>query len=281
MVSKTLMRRLDAGTRHRSNRPPASSSKAPSALTGEIGAAGPLPAGTPVGKEGWVSVVVCSVMVIAAPGPVVKMPAVEVVVGLVGVVSRERVLGVVFSFGGRVTVRLVLVRVGGCTGMLLGLVFSFGGGVTGRLVLVRVLVPGVPVGPEPGAVEVPVGPPAVLVAGVLLLLVVGAMSQDGALMVLLSKVTAAVCANRRPVTVAPVCAVTDARASTVPTKVELVPRVAELPTCQKTLQEACEVVNLTTLREPVIRVLEAWKMNTAFGFVRLSNVTVPVRLRFP
>ncbi len=240
------MRRLDAGTRHRSNRPPASSSMAPSALTGEIGAAGPLPAGTPVGKEGWVSVVVSSVMVIAAPGPVVKMPAVEVVVGPVGVVSRARVLGVVFSFGGRGTVRLALVRVGGCTGMLLGVVFSFGGrgtvrlvlvrvgGCTGMLlglvfsfgggvlvlVLVRVLVPGVPVGPEPGAVEVPVGPPAVLVAGVLLLLVPGAMSQDGALMVLLSKVTAAVCANRRPVTVAPVCAVTDARASTVPTKVE-------------------------------------------------------------
>ncbi len=248
MVSKTLMRRLDAGTRHRSNRPPASSSKAPSALTGEIGAAGPLPAGTPVGKEGWVSVVVCSVMVIAAPGPVVKMPAVEVVVGPVGVVSRARVLGVVFSFGGRGTVRLALVRVGGCTGMLLGLVFSFGGrgtvrlalvrvggctgmllglvfsfggGVTGRLVLVRVLVPGVPVGPEPGAVEVPVGPPAVLVAGVLLLLLLPeGWAQSGVLMVLLSRVTAAVCASRRPVTVAPVCAVTDARASTVPTKVE-------------------------------------------------------------
>ena len=247
-------------------------------MTGEIGAAGPLPAGTPVGNEGWVSVVVCSVM-IPAPGPVVVVPAVEVVVGLVGVVSRERVLGVVFSFGGRGTVRLVLVRAGGCTGMALGLVFSFGGAVDVRLVLV--LVPGVPVGPEPGAVEVPVGPPAVLVAGVLLLLVVGAMSQDGALMVLLSRVTAAVEASRRPVTVAPVCAVTEARASTVPTKVELVPRVAELPTCQKTLQEACGVVNLTTLREPVIRVLEAWKMNTAFGFVRLSSVSVPVRLRFP
>ncbi len=230
--------------------------------------------------------------------------------GAGGVVSRERVLGVVFSFGGRVTVRLVLVRrvggctgmllglvfsfggrgtvrlalvrVGGCTGMLLGLVFSFGGRGTVRLVLVRVLVPGVPVGPEPGAVEVLVGPPAVLVAGVLLLLLLPeGWAQSGVLMVLLSRVTAAVCASRRPVTVAPVCAVTEARASTVPTKVEWVPRVAELPTCQKTLQDACEVVNLTTLPEPVIKVLEAWKMNTASGAVELSSVTVPVRLRFP
>ena len=279
------MRRLDAGTRHRSNRPPASSSMAPSALTGEIGAAGPLPAGTPVGKEGWVSVVVCSVMVIAAPGPVVKMPAVEVVVGLVGVVNREAVLGVVLPLAGGVVVEVPAVEVVvGLVGVVnreavLGVVLPLAGGV---VVEVR-LVPGVVmiVGPEPGAVEVPVGLPEVLVGEGLLLLVVGAMSQDGALMVLLSRVTAAVEASRRPVTVAPVCAVTEARASTVPTKVELVPRVAELPTCQKTLQEAWEVVNLTTLREPVIRVLEAWKMNTAFGFVRLSSVSVPVRLRFP
>ncbi len=275
------MRRLDAGTRHRSNRPPASSSRAPSALTGEIGAAGPLPAGTPVGKEGWVSVVVCSVMVIAAPGPVVKTPAVEVVVGPVGVVNREAVLGVVLPLAGGVVVEVPAVGLVGVVSRdrVLGVVLPLAGGV---VVVVR-LVPGVVmiVGPEPGAVEVPVGLPEVLVGEGLLLLVVGAMSQDGALMVLLSRVTAAVEASRRPVTVAPVCAVTEARARTVPTKVELVPRVAELPTCQKTLQEACEVVNLTTLREPVIRVLEAWKMNTAFGFVRLSSVSVPVRLRFP
>jgi len=60
-----------------------------------------------------------------------------------------------------------------------------------------------------------------------------------------------------------------------------VPRVAELPTCQKTLQDACGAVNLTTLPELVIRVLEAWKMNTASGLVELSSVTVPVKLRFP
>ena len=57
--------------------------------------------------------------------------------------------------------------------------------------------------------------------------------------------------------------------------------MAELPTCQKTLQDACGAVNLTTLPELVIRVLEAWKMNTASGAVELSSVTVPVRLRFP
>lgn len=67
----------------------------------------------------------------------------------------------------------------------------------------------------------------------------------------------------------------------MPTNLELVPRVADDATCQKTLHEVCEVVNLTTLLEAVIRVLEAWKMKTASGFVLLSRVTVPVKLRLP
>lgn len=49
-----------------------------------------------------------------------------------------------------------------------------------------------------------------------------------------SMVTAPLRANTRPSTVAPVLRVIDVSAKIFPTKVVLVPRVAELPTCQKT-----------------------------------------------
>ena len=147
---------------------------------------------------------------------------------------------------------------------------------------IEVLVPGpvlTPVGPVTVAVEVPVAPVDVPEGGVLEL--DGGAAQAGAVITLVSNVTAPVLASSRPVTVAPVCAVTDCLARTVPTNVELVPRVADDATCQKTLHEACWVVNVTTLLEAVIRVLEAWKMKTASGSVLLSRVTVPERLRLP
>ncbi len=50
--------------------------------------------------------------------------------------------------------------------------------------------------------------------------------------VLEARVTAALRASSRPCTEAPVCAVIEVSARTVPTNVEFVPRVAELPTCQ-------------------------------------------------
>ena len=54
-------------------------------------------------------------------------------------------------------------------------------------------------------------------------------------MVFESRVTAPFSANSLPFTVAPVFAVMEMLAMTVPTKWVPVPRVAELPTCQKTL----------------------------------------------
>jgi len=47
-----------------------------------------------------------------------------------------------------------------------------------------------------------------------------------------SKVTAPLRASNRPLMVADVVAATDVSARTVPTNAELVPSVAELPTCQ-------------------------------------------------
>src|ERR1044072_5757062 len=63
---------------------------------------------------------------------------------------------------------------------------------------------------------------------------VAAAADVGIVMVLESNVTAAVRANRRPSTVAPVVTVIEAKARMFPLNTEPVPNVAELPTCQKT-----------------------------------------------
>ena len=98
----------------------------------------------------------------------------------------------------------------------------------------------------------------------------------GPVMVLLSKVTAAFSANSRPSTVAPVSAVMAVKARMFPTKSESVPRVAELPTCQKTLPARAPLVRTTWLLEAVISVDPAWKIQTAFGLFVASSVRVPV-----
>ncbi len=63
----------------------------------------------------------------------------------------------------------------------------------------------------------------------------------------------------------------------VPTKVEPVPRVAELPTCQKTLHELAPLMSCTVLVDAVMRVLGAWKTQTELGSFWASSVRVPVR----
>jgi hypothetical protein len=60
-----------------------------------------------------------------------------------------------------------------------------------------------------------------------------------------SSVTAPFRANTRPSTVAPVVTVMLVNAIKVPRKVEPVPSVAELPTCQKTLQDWAPLIMLT------------------------------------
>jgi hypothetical protein len=63
--------------------------------------------------------------------------------------------------------------------------------------------------------------------------------------VLVSSVTAPFWANTRPSTVTPVVTVISVNARMVPRKVEPVPSVAELPTCQKTLQDWAPLIMLT------------------------------------
>jgi hypothetical protein len=70
---------------------------------------------------------------------------------------------------------------------------------------------------------------AVAVAGVVVVVV---SAQVGTEITLSFSVTAPVCAKTRPSTLAPESSVTEAKARMVPTKEVVLPRVAELPTCQ-------------------------------------------------
>ncbi|MEZ0011994.1 hypothetical protein ABH918_004046 [Kitasatospora sp. GAS206B] len=92
----------------------------------------------------------------------------------------------------------------------------------------------------------------------------------------MSSVTAPLRARARPSITVPVCAAMEVRARMLPLKKELVPMVAELPTCQNTLQACAPLMRLTLLAEPVIRVEAIWKMKTALGSPWASSVTVPV-----
>jgi hypothetical protein len=67
-------------------------------------------------------------------------------------------------------------------------------------------------------------------------------------------VTAPVRAIACPSTVTPVVTVTEASAMIVPLKVDPVPSVAELATCQKTLQAWAPLLTMTLLAESVTSV---------------------------
>nr|WP_246507058.1 hypothetical protein [Actinocrinis puniceicyclus] len=103
--------------------------------------------------------------------------------------------------------------------------------------------------------------------------------HTGRVTVLVSSDTCPLRASSLPVMLAPVVAVMDVRARMLPLKVEFVPSVAELPTCQNTLHACAPLISATLLAEPVIRVLAISKMNTELGSPWPSSVTVPVRLR--
>ena len=115
--------------------------------------------------------------------------------------------------------------------------------------------------------------------GVVVVVVVVVVGQFGRITVLLSRVTCPLRASTLPAMVEPVCTVASVSAKMFPTNVVLVPRVAELPTCQKTLQGSTPLISITVLFDAVIRVDATWKMNTASDAFSPSNVTVPVRNR--
>src|SRR6476660_2502036 len=75
-----------------------------------------------------------------------------------------------------------------------------------------------------------------------------------------SIVTAPFSASNLPSTDAPVVAVIDASAIIVPLKLVPVPRVAELPTCQKTFEARAPLARTTLLLVAVTSVLPILKM---------------------
>ncbi len=79
----------------------------------------------------------------------------------------------------------------------------------------------------------------------------------------LSNVTAPFRASALPSKFTPVVIVIDVSAMMFPLNTEFVPRVAELPTCQKTLQALAPLARTIWLPLPVVRVDAIWKMNTA------------------
>ena len=90
-------------------------------------------------------------------------------------------------------------------------------------------------------------------------------SQIPLVTVLESSVTAPFRASSCPSTVAPVFAVMDVSAKMWPTKVVPVPKVAELPTCQKTRQNLAPLMRLTVLFDAVVRVLADLEYKDGIG----------------
>ena len=82
-------------------------------------------------------------------------------------------------------------------------------------------------------------------------------------------------ASALPSSVAPVLNVMDCIAITVPLKTEVVPKVAELPTCQKMLEAEAPPLRLTLRPEVVVREEAICIMKTALEFPFASKVRSP------
>ncbi len=92
---------------------------------------------------------------------------------------------------------------------------------------------------------------------------------------LLSRVTAPLRASVRPITDAPLFTEMLVSASTLPWNAVVVPMVAELPTCQKTLHGEAPLISTTELSDAVVSVEPIMKTNCALGSPCASRVTVP------
>jgi hypothetical protein len=146
-----------------------------------------------------------------------------------------------------------------------------GGATMGGIVVVLV-----------GLVVVVVGATVVVVVGATVVVVVdvvvvvgGTARQVGDVMVLPCRVTPPLRAKARPFNEAPVAKEIDVRARMLPTNDVVVPNVAELPTCQNTLQACTPPVSTTLLPGAVVSPLTDWKIKTEFASP--ESVTVPVR----
>jgi hypothetical protein len=117
----------------------------------------------------------------------------------------------------------------------------------------------------------------VVLVGLVLVVVDVAREHVGTVTTLSSMVTAPPNAKARPLTVAPVFSVIDVVARIEPAKFVVVPKVAELPTCQNTLHAWAPFSRATVLEVAVVNVDAAWKMKTESASPAPLSVTVPVR----
>jgi hypothetical protein len=101
-------------------------------------------------------------------------------------------------------------------------------------------------------------------------------AQDSKPTWFVSIVTAPFRANALPATDALVVRLMLVRARILPVKVVPVPRVAELPTCQKTLQSFPPLITCTDETLAVVNVLPIWKMKTAAALPCAFSVKAPV-----
>ena len=95
------------------------------------------------------------------------------------------------------------------------------------------------------------------------------------MIVVVSKVTAPFRANSRPSNAAPFRSVMEVRARMFPLKTEVVPRVAELPTCQKTLAALAPPLRITWRPAVVVSVDAIGKRKTALASPWASSVRSP------
>jgi hypothetical protein len=161
---------------------------------------------------------------------------------------------------------LVLVAVGVLVLVAVGVLVLVAVGV---LVLVAVGV----------LVLVVVGVLVLVVVGVLVLVAVGvgcATAQPAGI-VLESIVTAPFRAKARPDKLALVFMVMLVSARILPRNVVVVSSVAELPTCQNTLQAFAPLIMTTDELGAVMSVLPIWKTKTALGSPCASSVRIPVK----
>jgi hypothetical protein len=94
------------------------------------------------------------------------------------------------------------------------------------------------------------------------------------LIIFASRVIAALAAKTFPSLIAPVVKVTLVEANIFPKNSVFVPRVAELPTCQKTLHAEPRETTIELLA--VVRELDILKTNNGFDIPKLFNTKVPV-----
>jgi hypothetical protein len=104
----------------------------------------------------------------------------------------------------------------------------------------------------------------------------GGASHTAKEILLVSNVTAPFRANALPIKLTPVVTVILVYARIFPLNAVVVPSVAEVPTCQNTLQGEAPLIRTTDDADAVVSVLPILKAQTALGSPWALSVSAPV-----